>query len=315
MTSSSRRPLFSVVIPTFNRRDKVVKAVRSVIEQTFDDFEILVVDQGSDGTDIALEEEFGDRVRYMRGAAPSAAAARNLAIERATGEWIAFLDSDDRWYPTKLERFAKAVEAHPQIGLLYSPINLVDENGRYILTSAIRTRENAYPAILWGDFVFTSTAVVKKECLVRSGLFDTTIPSGCEDWDLFIRVTRHCRALLINEPLTAYELSSSESLTSDYVTWVASLEKVIAKSLAADPTLSRTDVARAYAGGHYAKGKIYLGVRHELQALEHFKSAFRLDRRLWRASIYIVLLSWPALQRVIPRRIRTQMRFRDDAAH
>lgn len=299
--------MFSVVIPTFNRRDKVVHAVRSVIDQTLDDVEILVVDDGSDGTEALLAERFGDRVRYMRGPASGVAAARNLGIERAWGEWIAFLDSDDWWYPTKLERYAEAARKDPEVGLLYSKIDFVDAQGRYILTSAIRTHRNAYPAVLQGNFIFASTVAVKKECLARVGLFDTEL-IGCEDWELFIRVARHVPARLIDEPLTAYEFLSSGSLSRGHEKWIAAHDQVIAKSLAADPALSRRDVARVHAAGDYAKAMIYVWAGEDQSALHHFKAAFRTNRRLWRAPVYIVLLSWKLSRRLVPRRLKVLMR-------
>jgi len=308
VTSSSSRPLFSVVIPTFNRRDKVVHAIRSVIGQTLDDFEILVVDDGSDDTEALLEEHFGNRVQYMRGpGSGGVAAARNLAIERSSGEWIAFLDSDDWWYPTKLERYARAARTHPEAGLFYSKMDLVDAQGRYILTSVIRRHRNAYPAVLQGNFMFISTVAVKRECLARAGLFDPTLV-GCEDWDLFIRVARHFPARLIDEPLTAYELLSAGSGTRVFETWAAGHDQVVAKSLAADPELSPRDVARIHAALDYAKAMIYLGAGEDRRALHHFKAAFRRNRRLWRAPVYIVLLSWKPSRRLVPRRFKVLMR-------
>jgi glycosyltransferase involved in cell wall biosynthesis len=300
-------PMFSVVIPTFNRQKKVAKAVRSVLAQTFTDFEILVVDDGSDETERQLQEEFGDRIRYFRGLGQRVAAARNLAIGRALGEWIAFLDSDDWWYPTKLERYAEAARAHPEIGLFYSTMDMVDEQGRYIRTLPIRTRRDVYPSVLEGNFIFNSTVAVKRECLSRVGLFDTKL-IGCEDWELFVRVTREFSALLIDESLVAYELLSAGSLSSDHEVWVAAHDEVIAKCLAADPSLSAAWVQRIHAGGHYAKAAIYLGAGDERHALENFRAAFRQNRSRWRAFVYMIFLSWKPFRMILPRRAKGLLR-------
>ncbi len=307
MTTSSRRPLFSVVIPTLNRRDKLVHAIQSVIDQTLNDFEILVVDDGSDGTEAMLEEQFRGRVRYMRGPGSGVSAARNFAIERSTGEWIAFLDSDDWWYPTKLERYASAARTYPETGLFYSKMDLVDAEGRYILTSVIRRHKNAYPAVLQGNFMFISTVAVKRECLERTGLFDPTLV-GCEDWDLFTRVSRHFPARLIDASLTAYEPMSAGSGTRVFERWAAGHDQVIAKALAADPELSPRVVARIHAALDYAKAMIYVAVGEDRRALLHFKAAFRGNRRLWRAPVYIAVLSWKSLRRFVPRRFKVLMR-------
>ncbi len=303
----SSNPMFSVVIPTFNREKKIVKAVRSVLAQTLTDFEILVVDDGSDETERQLKCEFGDRIRYFRGMGQRVAAARNLAISRALGEWIAFLDSDDWWYPTKLERHAEAAKAHPEIGLFYSTMDMVDEHGRHIRTLPIRTRHDVYPSILEGNFIFNSTVAVKRECLRRVGLFDTKL-IGCEDWELFVRVTREFPALLIDESLVAYERFSSGSLSSDHEVWAAAHDEVIAKCLAADPSLSADWVQRIHAGGHYAQATIYLGAGDERHALENFRAAFRQNRRRWRAFVYMILLSWKPSRMILPRRTRVWLR-------
>ncbi|HXH94720.1 MAG TPA: glycosyltransferase [Thermoanaerobaculia bacterium] len=303
----SSSPMFSVVIPTFNREKKVAKAVRSVLAQTFTDFEIVVVDDGSDETARQLQDEFGDRVRYFRGLGQRVAGARNLAIGHALGEWIAFLDSDDWWYPTKLERYAEAARAHPEIGLFYSMMDMVDDRGRYIRTLPIRTRRDVYPAVLEGNFIFNSTVAVKRECLSRVGLFDTKL-IGCEDWELFVRVTREFPALLIDESLVAYEHSSSGSLSSNHEVWVAAHDEVIAKCLAADTTLSSAWVQRIHAGGHYVQARIYLGAGDECHALENFRAAFRQNRRRWRAFVYMILLSWKPSRMILSRRAKVWLR-------
>jgi glycosyltransferase involved in cell wall biosynthesis len=104
-------PKVSVVIPTYNRADKVRSAIESVLAQTFSDLEVIVVDDGSsDDTGKILEEMFGDRIRYHAQANQGASVARNKGIEEARGDWIAFLDSDDLWEKEKLEWQFKALE-------------------------------------------------------------------------------------------------------------------------------------------------------------------------------------------------------------
>lgn len=234
------------------------------------------------------------------------AAGRNLGIARARGEFVAFLDSDDFWYPLKLERTAKAAERHPEIGLFFSKMDICDSDGRRIRTPAIRVKRDVYPSIVEGNFIFNSTVVVKKSCLDEVGGYDTAL-SGCEDWELWIRVTRHCQALLIDEALVAYEYLSAGSFTRRYETWVAAHDEVIAKALREDPSLAeRADRVRA--GAAYAKASIYLAAGEEVLALEQFRLAARLNPAHWRARIYAFVLSWAAVRRVLPRRLKVALR-------
>ena len=104
-------PKVSVVIPTYNRADKVSATVESVLAQTFSDLEVIVVDDGSsDDTEQVLRQAFGDRIRYYAQVNQGVSVARNKGIEEARGEWIAFLDSDDLWEKDKLEWQFKALD-------------------------------------------------------------------------------------------------------------------------------------------------------------------------------------------------------------
>jgi glycosyltransferase involved in cell wall biosynthesis len=119
-------PKVSVVIPSYNRADKVLKGIESVLTQTFSDLEVIVVDDGSaDNTEDVIAKTFGDRVRYYYQANQGVSAARNKGIAEARGEWIAFLDSDDLWEKDKLEWQFKALEQFgPQCGACYTDVRL-----------------------------------------------------------------------------------------------------------------------------------------------------------------------------------------------
>jgi glycosyltransferase involved in cell wall biosynthesis len=301
-------PIVSVVIPTFNRSSKLLRAVKGVFEQTFKQFEILVIDDGSDNSAELLQKEFGGRVRYLRGEASGVAAARNLGVAQARGQYIAFLDADDWWYPEKLAKFAAAATRHPDVGLFYSKMHIVNEEGTTIRATPIRTRGPVvYPAIVEGNFIFNSTVVVKKACLDGVGGFDTKL-TGCEDWELWIRVARQYPALLLPDVLVAYEHLSAGSFTSRYETWAAAHDEVIAKTLRDDPALPERWIRRIRSGVHYAKGSIYLGAAQERLALEEFKLALRTDWSRWRAAAFVAVLSWPLLRAGLPRRVKVALR-------
>jgi len=198
----------SVIIPTHNRAEFLHGAIRSVFEQTFDDFEILVVDDGGTDGAAGVVEAFSDsRIRYLRHQERrGGAAARNTGIVNSCGEYVAFLDDDDEWLDEKLERQMKIMLASPgEVGAVYTGYFIVDRNSGKTCGQIIpRSRGRLYPDILAGNCVGgTSSVLVRRSSLVRSGLFDETLPSF-QDYDLWIRIARHFEFECIAEPMLKY---------------------------------------------------------------------------------------------------------------
>ncbi len=192
-------PVVSVIIPTFNRRVLLERAVQSVLAQTFEYFELLIVDDGStDDTRLFLERlrRRDPRVRFLvheknRGGS----AARNTGIRAARGAYLAFLDSDDTWHPQKLERQVDVLRDAPaNVGLIFSGHRLIDKEGTVMQTWAVDPEfqgELAEP-ILKGYFYSIITVLARREVFETVGLFDERLPS-CQDWDMWIRVSKHYR--------------------------------------------------------------------------------------------------------------------------
>jgi glycosyltransferase involved in cell wall biosynthesis len=310
-------PLFSVIIPTYNRAHKAMRAVQSVLAQTFDDYEIWVIDDGStDDTRSVLSSLKDGRLNYVCQSNAGVAIARNTGIARARGKYIAFLDSDDRWYPTKLERIAQAIDIRPDIGLFYSRAEYVRETGTKLWTPNIRdVGDNGYRALLEGNFVAISAAVVKKRCFDIVGGFDT--PVGCEDWDMWIRISRFFPICMIDDALVIIEHLSSGSRSfsdgsrsfsdgsrSSYQYYVSVLDKVLDKAFRADPQLGMAAKRRIRAAVAYTKGRIYLWVSEDSSALQEFRRSITLNRTNWRALIYLGLLYLPWLRRLLPQSVK-----------
>ena len=310
-------PLFTVIIPTYNRALKVERAIQSVLVQTFGDYEIWVIDDGStDDTRGALSTMKDDRLNYVYQSNSGVAIARNTGITHARGKYIAFLDSDDWWYPSKLERIALAIDTNPDVGILYSRVEYVRESGTKLWTPNIRDfSNNGYRALLKGNFVAISAAVVKKECFDLVGVFDP--PVGCEDWDMWIRIARFFPIRMIDETLVVIEHLSSESRSfsdgsrsissdsrSSYQYYVSVLDKVVDKALRADPQLGITEEHRIRSAVAYTKGKVYLWVGEDLFALQEFRRSVTLNWANWRAFIYLGLLCFPWLRRQLPQSVK-----------
>lgn len=206
------RPLVSVIIPTRNRKRLIARAMRSVLGQTLEDFEMIVVDDAStDGTaDLVRQTAARDpRVRPLE--LPDrvgAAAARNRAIEAARAPWVAFLDDDDEWLSQKLERQVAALQTGGA-DLAYSPFIYVDASGGERILGAVDVSgRDPRSALLGGNFIGQSSVVVRRDALMEVGGFDPALPR-LQDWDLWIRVARTARFCFVPSPLVRIHHSPS----------------------------------------------------------------------------------------------------------
>ncbi len=201
------RPVVSVVIPTHNRSALLRAALDSVQNQTFKQYEVIVVDDGSTEDLRAVVGTHPARPQLIRSpnqAGP--AAARNCGVRAANGELIAFLDSDDLWLPTKLERFVAALRNDPKTRIQFGPMAPITADGRPM---AGHTKPciggRITEALFLSSFVHVPTVVCCRELLVHHGLFDESLPV-CEDYDLWLRISLDESFGLIDEPLALRRL-------------------------------------------------------------------------------------------------------------
>jgi len=190
----------SVVIPTYNRCELLRRALLSVFSQSLLPFEVAVIDDGStDGTNAMIRKEFPE-VYYYRQDNCGVSSARNLGIHHTTGDWLAFLDSDDEWLQNKLIRQEAAFAASPQSkvchteeiwirnGVRVNPANKYAKKGGWIF-------EQCLPHCAMSP----STIIIHRSVFADIGLFDTCFPA-CEDYDLWLRITATYPVILIEEP-------------------------------------------------------------------------------------------------------------------
>ncbi|WP_018131684.1 glycosyltransferase family 2 protein [Effusibacillus pohliae] len=200
-------PTISVVIPTYNRAAYVCQAIDSILNQTYRDFEILVVDDGSTDSTRKQVAAFGDQVRYIHQANRGPSAARNIGILHAKGEYIAFCDSDDRFLPEKLEKQLNYIRNHPNCRFLYSWYYNVDQRGQITKLRkprACKSREHLQYCLFTRKFTIrTSTVLVHKRCFKRAGLFNEKYWYS-QDWDMWMRLAAYYRGHCLQEPLAEY---------------------------------------------------------------------------------------------------------------
>lgn len=211
MVKGNSNPTVSVIIPTYNRAHLVSRAIESVLNQTYQDFEIIVVDDGSmDDTEEIVRSFKNERIRYIRhDKNKGEAAARNTGIKAAEGEYIAFQDSDDEWIPEKLEKQTKVFEgASSRLGIVYTSMYQIDKEGRKqdFKTPTIMPEDGlVYRRAL--DYqllnIGIGTAVMRRTCFNTAGLFDERLLYFV-DLEFFIRAAKHFYFYHINEPLINY---------------------------------------------------------------------------------------------------------------
>jgi len=225
-----------VVIPTYNRADLVQRSVQSVLNQTYRDFEIVVVDDGStDATREAVTQFCDARLRYVRHEANrGVAAARNTGIEAARGECVAFNDSDDEWMPHKLERQMGVLSTvDERVGVVYSDMWRVHgSDGRrrkYYRAQHIMPADGVVHerALGFGIGCYVQTAVIRRECFEKAGMFDEGI-APLEDTEFIMRVSRHYHFYHIAEPLVT-QFMLAGSLSQDTEALARSTRRLIDK--------------------------------------------------------------------------------------
>lgn len=201
-----KKPSVSIVIPTFNRASTIERSVKSVLEQTFDDIEVIVVDDGStDDTEEVMSKFSDSRIKYLKQSNAGACAARNKGIDNSSGQYIAFQDSDDFWHPDKLEKQLLNIEAeNSDFDICF--MNSVFPNGdkRLIPSKKAIKAGLSSRSILESNFISTQMILAKRS-VFDSIRFDERLPRF-QDWDLGIRM------------INAYKMSvTKESLVDQYI--------------------------------------------------------------------------------------------------
>jgi glycosyltransferase involved in cell wall biosynthesis len=182
-------PLVSVIIPTYNRAALLERAIHSVLAQTFHDFELIVVDDGSSDSTADLLHTFEGRIKTVFQENRGVSAARNLGIKEATGRLLAFLDSDDEWLPAKLARQTALFDGQDPCFVCHSDEIWV-RNGRELHQKEIHLKQGGrfFPRALERCLISPSSVMISRTLLDRVGWFDEDLPAG-EDYDLWLRIT------------------------------------------------------------------------------------------------------------------------------
>lgn len=236
-------PLVSVIVPAYNAETFIQRTLDSILTQTYTNIEVLVVDDGSqDGTAEIIESyvKKNSRVILLKQKNAGVAAARNLAIEKSRGQYIAPIDADDIWYPQKLEKQVQCLlEADQSVGLVYAWSVSIDEDDKIIGTINIESYNffqsiegTVYPALIYTNFIGNaSVPLIRRSCFEKVGGYNSKLKAhnaqGCEDWDICLRISEHYKFRVVREILIGYR-RVRESMSCDYRSMERSYNMIMA---------------------------------------------------------------------------------------
>ncbi|MGB3760140.1 MAG: glycosyltransferase family 2 protein [Rivularia sp. (in: cyanobacteria)] len=200
-------PKISVIIPAYNAMNYLPDTLDNILKQTYNDFEIIIV---NDGSSDSIEQWFSQiqdrRIKLISQENQGAGLARNTGIINAKGEYLAFLDADDIWESTKLEKQVRILEENPEVGLVYTWVEYISETGQ----STGRIVKHQAEGNLWEKLIKCnlvecgSVAMVRRSCFDDVGLFDRNLSSFVEDWDMWLRIASRFPFKVANEVLVYY---------------------------------------------------------------------------------------------------------------
>jgi len=211
-------PKVSVIIPTYNRAHLVAESIQSVLDQTFTDFEIIVVDDGSTDNTKEVVDAFRDqRIRYTYQENQGVVVASNRGFELSRGEYIALFSSDDILTENALAKPVDVLDKHPEVAFSYGQVYLMDRRGHVFDLrkprsghSSIRHGiEEITKYLIWGNHITAATIMIRRDCLLEVGLFNPAFSSGSEDCDLWIRLAKKYDVAYIAEPVLKYRVHSA----------------------------------------------------------------------------------------------------------
>jgi glycosyltransferase involved in cell wall biosynthesis len=229
-------PKVTVIIPAYNAMTYLPHTVDSVFWQTFNDWELLIINDGSSDNIVEWAAQIeNSRVKLISQLNQGVSTARNTGITQAQGEYIAFLDADDLWQPTKLEKQLRRFQEYSEAGLVYTWTKLINRQGKpinRILASSLEG--NVWEKILVANMIGNgSAAMVRRSCLDTIGGFDPNLSSAA-DRDLWIRIASKYSFAVVKEPLTLWR-QHSDSMSKQRQAMLEDLRRAIEKNFATVP--------------------------------------------------------------------------------
>ncbi len=294
-------PKVSIIIPAYNSMRYLPETLESVFQQAFYDYEIIIVDDGShDGIRDWAKQIRDPRVTVLFQSNAGSAAARNTGIRHARGEYIAFLDADDLWDPTKLSKQVRLLDEDPKAGLVYSWITTIDEQGK----PHGKTCRNSADGDVWHKLIehdlteCGSNPMVRRLCFQSVGLFDTNFPYA-QTWEMWLRIADKFPFRVIEEPLVYYRFHEN-NVSRKWQKMEDSFTAILDKVFSTAPPNRQKYKSRGYAFVYLCIAwKALQNLEGDYKTAQEFKRKalnycpeVRLSSQYARLEIAIALVRW-----------------------
>ena len=247
MLQNETHPQVSIIIPAYNSMSFLPQTLESVLHQTYTNFEVIVVNDGSqDEIEDWISTVTDPRLKYIAQRNQGPAAARNTGIANAHGTYIAFLDADDLWHPQKLEKQAAVLERNPEVGLVYSWVGSVDEAGN--IKDKIRksyAEGNVWQKIIEHNIIECgSNPMVRRACFEKLGVFEPQTEYA-QDWQMWLKIASIYQFKVIQEPLIYYR-AHGENRSKKWWLMESSYQRIIEKLFDSIPIKLQGSKNRCY---------------------------------------------------------------------
>ena len=292
-------PLISVIIPIYNGEKTIRETIDSVLNQTLQNFELIIINDGSNDSTLEIVSTISDsRLKVFSYPNAGISTSRNRGISHSIGEYISFIDADDLWTPDKLEAQLKALQENPESAVAYSWTNYIDESGQSLDRGSYMTvNGDVYAKLLLIDFVGSgSNPLIRRHALIEVGGFDESLSTSA-DWDMWLRLAVHYHFAAVPSPQILYRISLTSMSSNVYKQEAESLQ-VIERAFTQAPTsfshLKQPSLANLYKSLTLRALERSSGPQGGFTAARYLWHSFRTDPSLIRARVI-----WKVLFKIV----------------
>lgn len=306
--------LISIILPVYNAEATIARTVASVLAQTYSDFELLVINDGSEDRTFDILSDIADaRITIFSYPNAGLSVSRNRGLRHATGDYVTLIDADDLWTPDKLEAQLKALQAHPEAALAYSWTDYIDDQDRLLHSGCYTAVSgNVYKRLLVHNFLENgSNPLICRWAIDAVGGFDETL-TNASDWEMWLRLAKRDAFVCVKVPQILYRVST-QSVSANVKGQEQSCHQILNRHLSDTPDdqrLKRLSLSNLHLYFLFRTLETAQSRRQSWQAIRHLKLTLKYNPRLFqqRTRLTLIALTKLGLNLVLsPQVARTQL--------